>query len=157
MARKVGLDKLEEEDIDSLLETIGEELSTEELDELEKQQRQLEEVEAQQQPRALSTTKQLIVKILQRFYGMLNQVMDYLEEVDPDIEQTGLSRRKVMSDLAHYEQLLYKRRAEATQATLDAFFSRALLPEASASDEPPISDVPPASDKPQPSTWVYPH
>ena len=90
MARKVGLDKLEEEDVDSLLETISEELSTEELDEWEKQQQRCqmeEEVKAQQQPPAPSTTKQLTVKILQRFYGMLNQAMDYLEEVDPDVER----------------------------------------------------------------------
>ena len=45
-------------------------------------------------------------------------------------------RTKVLSDLARYEQILYKKRKEATQATLDAFFSRASLPEASASDEP---------------------
>ena len=57
MARKVGLDKLEEEDDDSLLETIGEELSTKELDKLEKQWCQLEEeVEAEQHPTAPSTT-----------------------------------------------------------------------------------------------------
>ena len=57
--------------------TIGEELSTEEFDELEKQRRQLEEeVEAQQQPTAPSMMKQLTVKILQRFYRMLNDVMD---------------------------------------------------------------------------------
>ena len=52
LAGKVGLDELEEEDIDSLLETILEELSTEDLDELEKQRRQLEkEVEADSSPR----------------------------------------------------------------------------------------------------------
>ena len=117
MARNVGLDELEE-DVDSLLETIGEEL-----DEVEKQWRQLEEeVEAQQQPTAASTTKQLTVKILQCFYGMLNKAMDYLEEVYSDVERAGLLRCKVMSDLAHYEQLLYEKRREATQATLDAFF-----------------------------------
>ena len=49
LAKKVGLDELEEEDVDSLLQTIGEELSTEDLDELEKQRRQLEEeVEVEQ-------------------------------------------------------------------------------------------------------------
>ena len=58
LARKVSLDELEEEDVDSLLETIGEELSTEELDQLEKQRHQLkEEVEVQQQPPVPSTTK----------------------------------------------------------------------------------------------------
>ena len=51
LARKVGLDEIEEKDVDSLLETISEELSTEELNELEKQQCQLEEeVEAKQHP-----------------------------------------------------------------------------------------------------------
>ena len=48
LVKKVGLDDLKEENVDSLLETIGEELLTEDLDELEKQQHQLEEVEAQQ-------------------------------------------------------------------------------------------------------------
>ena len=80
--KRVSLDELEEEDVDSLLETISEELSTEDLDELEMQQRQLEEeVEAEQQPLAPSTTKHLTVKMLQRFYAMLSQKMDYLEEV----------------------------------------------------------------------------
>ena len=46
-------------------------------------------------------TKQLTEKILQRFYGMLDDEMDYLEEVDPDFEWAGLSRRKVMANLAH--------------------------------------------------------
>ena len=147
LVRKAGLNEIEE-DVDSLLETISEELSTEELVELEKQRHQLEEeVEDQHRTSAPSTTKQLTVKILQRCYGMLNQTMDHLEEVDPDVEWTGLSRRKVMSDLAHYEQLPYKKVWEATQTPLDAFSSRASLPEASASDEP----------QPSTSTRVFTH
>ena len=85
------------------------------------------------------------MKGLQRFFAIVNQAMDHLEEMDPDVEWAGLMRRKELSDLAHYEQILYKKRREATQATLDAFFSTALLPEASASDKPP------ANDEPQPS------
>ena len=101
LARRVGLDEIKEQDIDSLLETIGEELN-----ELEKQRRQLEEeVEAEQHPMAPSMTKQLTVKILQLFYGLINQAM---EEVDPDVERVGLSRRRMMSDLAHYEHLYEK-------------------------------------------------
>ena len=78
--------------------------------------------------------------------------MDYLEEVDPDVEQAGLSRCKVMSNLAHYKQLLYEKRREAAQTTLDAF-SKVSLPEASASDEPPASDEPVQHVNKQ----VYPH
>ena len=58
LVRKVSLDELEEEYVNSLLDAIGEELSTEELDELEKQRYQLEEeVEARQHPMSPSTTK----------------------------------------------------------------------------------------------------
>ena len=142
LVRKVDLDELEEEDIDSLLETIGEELSTEKLDELEKQRCQLED---QQQPAVLST-RHLTVKDRQRFFAIVNQAMDHLEEINPYFEPAGLTRCKVAADLTHYEQILYEKRREATQATLDAFFGKASLPEASASNEPP------ASDEPQPST-----
>ena len=95
-------------------------------------------MEAQQQPTTTLMTKQLTVKIL--------------EEVDPDVEWAGLSRRKVMSNLAHYEQLLYEKRREATQATLDVTFLRVSLPEVSANKVSPTSDELPASDKPQLST-----
>ena len=153
LAKKVGLDELGEDNVYSLLETTGEELSTEDLDEREKQQRQLgREVEAEPQPTAPSKTRHLTVTILQRFYAMLSQTTDYLKEIDHDVKQTGPDRHKVLSD-----QMLYEKRKEASQATLDAFFSKASLPEASANDEPPTSeesatsDKPPASDEPQPS------
>ena len=53
---------------------------------------------------------------------------------------------KLLSDLALYDQMLYEKRREASQATFDAFFSKASLPEASVSSELP------ASDEPQPGT-----
>ena len=94
VARRVSLDEVEEDDMDSLLESIGEELLTEELEELEKQWRQLEEeVEAEQHP-TVPQSKQMTVKILQSFYGLLNQVLDYMEEMDPENERVGLVRRR---------------------------------------------------------------
>ena len=135
LTRRVGLNEIKENDIDSLLKSTGQELSTEELYELEKQHRQLEEeVEAEQHPTA-PLTKQLTTKILKRLLGIINQGLDYLEEVNPDYEQAGFMRRGVMANLALNEQLLYEKR-EATQATLDAVIRKASLPEASASDEP---------------------
>ena len=110
--------------MDSLLELIDEELSMEELDELEKQWCQLEEeVEAEQHPTA-PLMKQLTVPILQRFFGMLNDMLDYLEEVDPDHKRAGLTRRKVMAYLAHYEQVLFQKRKASIQSTLDSWFKK---------------------------------
>ena len=63
-----------------------------------------------------------MVKGLWRFFTIVNQAMDHLEEIDPIVEQAGLTRCKVAADLVHYDQLLYEKRREASQATLDAFF-----------------------------------
>ena len=97
-------------------------------------------MEAQQQPMAPLTKKHLTVKNLQRFYAKLNNAMDYLEEIDRNVERTGLSRRRVAAELAQYDQLLYEKKRDACQATLNSFLSKASCPEA------------PASDKPHPST-----
>ena len=68
--------------------------------------------------------KQLTVRILQRFYALLNKTMDYLEEVDPDIKRAGLVRRKVSAVLAQYDQPLYEKRRGS-----NAGHSRCLLQE----------------------------
>ena len=129
----------------SLLESIGKELLTEELDELEKQWCQLEEeVDAEQHPTA-PVTKKMTVKILQGFFGLLNQVLDYIEEMDPDYERAGLTRRRMLTEAAHYEQLLYEKRRKAMQSTLDSSFKRKnsqrLLPATSLSPAPPLAAI----------------
>ena len=91
---------------------------------------------------AASTTKHQTVKSLQRFFGTVNLAMDYLEEIDPNVKRAGLMRHKVAAVLPQDYQLLYEKRRDKSLATLDAFFSKASLLEASASDEPPTRDEP---------------
>ena len=62
-------------------------------------------MEAEQHPTA-PVTKKLMLSILQRFFGMLNEALAYLEEVDPDYERAGLTRHRMLANAAHYEQLL---------------------------------------------------
>ena len=88
--------------MDGLLESIGEELSTEDLEELEKQWRQLEEVEAGQQP-AAPQMKAMMIEVLQGFYTLLHQTLAYMENMDPDCEQSGLIKHKMLADAAYYE------------------------------------------------------
>ena len=47
-------------------------------------------MEAEQHPTA-QQLEQMTVKILQGFYGLLNQVLDYMVEMDPDNERGGTS------------------------------------------------------------------
>ena len=92
-------------------------------------------MEAEQNPTAPPT--KMMVKILQVFYGLLNQALDYMEEMDPDNEQAGLKRRRMVAQASHYEQLLYEKKRQAMQSTLDSFFKRkAPLSQASVSDKP---------------------
>ena len=68
LAKKVGLEDLEDDDVSSLLLSIGEELSVEDSEELEQQQRQLEEeVERESTPVEVSM-KHLTVKNLQELF-----------------------------------------------------------------------------------------
>ena len=114
--------------MESLLELFGEELTTEALKYLKKQRRQLEdEAEAGQQPTA-PQTKEMTNDILQGFHGLLHQTMDYIENMDPDFERSGLKRRQVMEIMAYYEDLLSEKRRKRMQSTPGPIFQEEILP-----------------------------
>ena len=140
--------------MDSLLESIGEELSKEEPEELEKQWCQLEEeVEAEQLPTA-PLIKQMTVTILQGFYALLHNTLDYMEEMDPDYEWLGLKRCRVLDELSCYEHLLHEKRRASMQSTLDSWVKKknpptlkllpptSLTPATSLSQGPPQAAIP---------------
>ena len=62
--------------------------------------------------------------------------MDYMDNMDPDFERSGLKRQQVMEIMAYYEELLSEKRRKAMQSTLDRFFKKkkSSLPEASGTD-----------------------
>ena len=138
LGRKVGLDEVEEDDVDSLLESIGEELSTEDLEDMEKQRRQLEEeVETGQHP-TTPPRKEMTIEILQDFFGSVHAMLDKMETMDPDFERSGLKRPQILDVVAFYDDLLQKRRRTAMQSTLDRFFKKeSSSPDASTSSEEP--------------------
>ena len=137
LVKNVGLDEVEEEDVTQLLESINEELTAEDLHELEQERVQLEEqVEAAAvaTPTAAST-KQLTVKNLQEMQRRMHSFLDFLEEIDPNVERSGLVRRKVTAVCAPYEQLMYEKRRDAQQSRIDKFFLR--TPRQSFSEDEP--------------------
>ena len=85
-------------------------------------------MEAGQQPTA-PQTKEMTIEILQGFHGLLHQTMDYMENMDPDLERSGQKRRQVMEIMAYYEDLLSERR-KAMQSTVNtaSFFQKEILP-----------------------------
>ena len=142
VARTVGLE-MEEDDVESLLESIGKELTTEELDDLEQQRRRLEEeIEAGQQPET-PQRKEMTIKLLQESFASMSHSLDLMENMD--CKRSGLKRRKIMEVLAFYDDVLKKKRRTAMQTTLDRFFRK--KSGASTTSEEPVT-----SDDPQPGT-----
>ena len=138
LAKKVGLDDVEEEDVNELLESINEELTAEDLQELEEQRIELEEqLEAASSEPSTSqvVTKQLTVKNLQELQRRINHALNFAEEIDPNVERSGLFRRKVTALCAPYEQLLYEKRRDSQQSKIERFFPR--TPRQSFSEEEP--------------------
>ena len=141
VAWTVGLE-MEEDDMESLLELIGEELTTEELDDLEQQRRRLEEeIESGQQPE-MPQWKEMTIKLLQEFFASMSHSLDLMENMDPSCERSGLKRRKIMEVLAFYDDVLKKKRRTAMQTTLDRFFRKKSSGASITSDEPVTSDDP---------------
>ena len=138
LAKQVGLDEVEEEDVNELLEAINEELTAEELQEVEDERIRLEEqVEASTASTSSPvTTKQLTVKHLQEFQRRINSALSYLEEIDPNVERSGMVRRKITAAVAQYDQLLYEKRRDAQQSRIDKFFLR--TPRQSFSEDEPV-------------------
>ena len=124
LGKKVGKD----DDVNSLLLSIGEELLVEELEELEQQQCQLEEEVERESTLMEVSMMHLTVKNLQELFEMFNGTMDYMEDLNPNVEPTGITRHKVTAFMAQYEQLPSEKRRDANQAKLDTF-RRPLLDE----------------------------
>ena len=117
VAKTVGLE-LDADDVESPLKSIGKELTTEDLEDLEQQRRRLEEeLEAGQHPE-MPQTKEMTITILQECFASMTHSLDLMENMDPDCERLGMKRRKIMEVLAFYDDLLKKRR-NAMQTTLD--------------------------------------
>ena len=82
LGKKVGQD----DDVNSLLLSIGEELLVEELEELEQQQCQLEEEVERESTLMEVSMMHLTVKNLQELFEMFNGTMDYMEDLNPNVE-----------------------------------------------------------------------
>lgn len=127
-AQQLGFDELEDNDINELLQSHHEELSNDDLLEIERERVQrMEEAEAaaaaassSQEPlRALTATN------LTQCMDLLRQAMKILEENDPNVERSGAVTRDVLSRMSCYEVMLKEKQHKKKQQTITAFFQEA--------------------------------
>ncbi|XP_047473466.1 tigger transposable element-derived protein 1-like [Penaeus chinensis] len=119
-AREAGFDDLEQKDIDELLESHREELTNEELLEMEKIQNA--ELEASRPtPETPEPEKVLTKSDLEKALASIRDGLDVLEAKDPNINRSATVARKVMSELNCYKLMLEQKKKKTTQTKLQLF------------------------------------
>lgn len=149
LAQQVGFENLESEDIDKLLNSHQEELSNEELLEIERERvKVMEEAEAAaaaaaspaQPQRALTATN------LTECLNLLRQAMQILEENDPNVERSSSVIRGVMNKMACYEIILKEKQQHKKQQSITSFFQPKTPATESETDDPDTPDAPNTTD-----------
>lgn len=148
LAQQVGFENLDSEDIDELLDSQNEELSNEDLLEIERERvKVMEEAEAAaaaaaspaQPQRALTATN------LSECLDLLRQSMKILEENDPNVERSSSVIRGVMNKMACYEVILKEKQQHKKQQCITSFF-KPQTPQPATESETDDPDTPVASN-----------
>lgn len=124
IARDLGLE-VSGDDVEELLASHEEELSTEDLLQLE-QRKSLEDEDAGE----VAAVKQLTSKDISEALKHIECAMDIFRDRDPDFERSAKVCMAIESDMACYRQLCREKKKAATQKTLNDYFrSAANFPE----------------------------
>ena len=143
LGNELDLD-LEVDDVNELLESHGEELTNEDLLELESQ---LIEEEPDEEPEERRFTS----KKLSEAFHMIENAMAVFEEQDPNSARFTKVYRGVTECISSYKVIFEEKKKASAQSCLDAFFKKVdRTPSTSASQDPVPSTS--ASQDPVPST-----
>jgi len=144
LAKDLSLE-CEAEDVELLLDQESEELTNEDLMELEEERvaeeerREEDEKEREEEPQRKFTTKGLAQGL-----SLLNKVLTHFEEMDPNIERFGRLERMAHELFRPYREIYEDRKKQTIQTKLTMFIKQTTPPNLSA----PPDDI----DDPQPST-----
>ena len=140
LANAMQLD-IEDDDIDELLESDNEELTNDELLEIERYIQE-EEGRMEEEP---EVPKRFTAKGLRECFSVFESGFELLEAMDSNVERVEEFRKKMNSAMACYHLIYEEKARSVTQATLDNFFkpkpstSRDVLPSTSRVEAAPSS------------------
>lgn len=124
LASDAGMDEVNADDVEELLNSHGEKLTKEELEELEKQHAVEEEEEDEME--GAPPVRNLKTAMLSEGIAKINEILNVWSENDPDWERSSSVKRGVLSDIACYQKMLWERQQRARKSTLDAVFIKQL-------------------------------
>jgi hypothetical protein len=110
LVQEVGLDEVTDEDITELLESNGQPLSSEDLEELAAQLGQKEEEEREEEEIPL---REMMISNLQHILSDMHKLIDELCEIDHDWERSATAKRSVMASMRPYHEILIERKKKS--------------------------------------------
>ncbi|XP_038669700.1 tigger transposable element-derived protein 1-like [Scyliorhinus canicula] len=116
LAREVGFDELDEADVVELLKSHGEELSNEDLMQLESHQAEEENRIEMPHPQVLST------KRLSRAFQIMEEAMEIFAEDDPNRERSAKVNRAINDGINCYKEIYQQKKKKTVQQSLENFF-----------------------------------
>lgn len=119
LAVEAGFYDVDQNDVQELLESHSEELSKEELLQLEAMKACEDEDD---DDTADIPMKTLDIKTLTDFFTSLEKAMSIIEENDPNLERSSVCRRKLMDDVQCYKQLLETKKKAIVQTNVLSLF-----------------------------------
>ena len=123
---------VDEDDIAELLEVVPEELTNEELLELE-QKRIAEEEEREKETageeKEEEPQRKFTVENLAEAFADLNKLLKKFENVDPNTERFSFIERNVHGALSAYKQIYDEKKKQTKQTTMDIFLKRVTPPQ----------------------------
>jgi hypothetical protein len=117
-ARAVGFEDVDEANVDEFLRSHTEELTNEDLLELEKDLN-----EKGDESSVVERVKLLSTKQTAEFFKHIHTAISIIDENDPNRERSAKVARDIQSSLACYKELYRERKNAAYQLTLDHFFN----------------------------------
>ncbi|XP_059572388.1 uncharacterized protein C7orf50 homolog isoform X1 [Alligator mississippiensis] len=123
MGKELNLDAAPE-DVDELLTSHSEELTNEDLIELE-QQKVAEEEEDAPTVEEASPRKVLTTKVLAEAFRYLEAAMSLFEEHDPNTERSASVNRGISNMYSCYREIYKQKRRTSVPTSLGAFFKKA--------------------------------
>ena len=120
MARSVGLEDVDQANVDELLQSHLSEITNEDLLEMENDRENDKEGELSVEP-----IKHLSTAQLTEFFQHTDNAIKIIEENDPNTDRSAKVSREIQNSLACYKELYRERKNAARQTSLDHFLTKA--------------------------------
>lgn len=119
LAKQTGLDEVNVEDVEEIVQETAASLSNDELKELTEQEenKNIDSSDFEEEQKELS------MAFVKKSLTTITEIMDQFVENDPNFDRSSKARRGVIDALSTYQQLLTERKRK-TQTTLDAFLTK---------------------------------